>query len=99
MGLAFRKSTPRFAAEVSPIDLRRVHDEDTLAAIRAGMDEQATRPDLIYRHVWRAGDLVIRDNRATMRRATAFDDQVDRREPRRVTTLDIEQPALVTSGT
>jgi alpha-ketoglutarate-dependent 2,4-dichlorophenoxyacetate dioxygenase len=60
--------------------------------------EHATRPALVYRHVWRVGDLVIWDNRATMHRATPFDDQVDRRELRRVTTLDIEQPALVMSG-
>jgi alpha-ketoglutarate-dependent taurine dioxygenase len=35
-----------------------------------------------------AGDLVIWDNRATMHRATPFDDAKYRRELRRVTTLD-----------
>src|SRR5207237_6297472 len=30
-----------FVGEASRIELRRVHDEDTLAAIRAGMDEYA----------------------------------------------------------
>jgi len=39
--LNFRKLHPRFVAEVSPIDLRRVHDAATLADIRAGMDEYA----------------------------------------------------------
>ena len=41
MGLSFRKLHPHFVAEVSPIDLRRVHDAATLAEIRAGMDEYA----------------------------------------------------------
>jgi alpha-ketoglutarate-dependent 2,4-dichlorophenoxyacetate dioxygenase len=39
--LSFRKLHPHFVGEVSPIDLRRVHDAATLAAIRAGMDEYA----------------------------------------------------------
>ena len=46
MALSFRKLHPCFAAEVSPIDLRRVHDADTLAEIRAGMDEYAV---LVFR--------------------------------------------------
>ena len=60
--------------------------------------EHATRPEFVYRHAWRAGDLVIWDNRATMHRARPFDDAQYRRELRRVTTLDIEQPALAASG-
>jgi alpha-ketoglutarate-dependent 2,4-dichlorophenoxyacetate dioxygenase len=52
--------------------------------------EHATRPQFVYRHVWRVGDLVIWDNRATMHRGRPFDDAVHRRELRRVTTLDIE---------
>jgi alpha-ketoglutarate-dependent 2,4-dichlorophenoxyacetate dioxygenase len=60
--------------------------------------EHATRPELVYRHQWRVGDLVIWDNRATMHRARAFDDVKYRRELRRVTTLDVEQPAGAPSG-
>ena len=60
--------------------------------------EHATRPEFVYRHQWRVGDLVIWDNRATMHRARPFDDAKYRRELRRVTTLDIEQPAGVPSG-
>ena len=55
--------------------------------------EHATRPEFVYRHQWRIGDLVIWDNRATMHRARPFDDAKYRRELRRVTTLDVEQPA------
>ncbi len=57
--------------------------------------EHATQGEFVYRHSWRVGDLVIWDNRATMHRARPFDDTKHRRELRRVTTLDIEQPAPV----
>jgi alpha-ketoglutarate-dependent 2,4-dichlorophenoxyacetate dioxygenase len=46
MTLTFRKLQPQFAAEVGPVDLRQVHDGDTLARIRAGMDEFAV---LVFR--------------------------------------------------
>ena len=52
--------------------------------------EHATRPQFVFRHAWRDGDLVIWDNRTTMHRATPFDDKKYRRELRRTTTLDIE---------
>jgi alpha-ketoglutarate-dependent 2,4-dichlorophenoxyacetate dioxygenase len=55
--------------------------------------EHATRPEFVYRHAWRVGDLVIWDNRATMHRGRPFDDARHRRELRRVTTLDVEEPA------
>jgi alpha-ketoglutarate-dependent 2,4-dichlorophenoxyacetate dioxygenase len=60
--------------------------------------EHATQPRFVYRHQWHVGDLVIWDNRATMHRARPFDDARYRRELRRVTTLDVEQPAAVTAG-
>jgi len=41
---------------------------------------------------------VIWDNRATMHRALPFDDTKYRRELRRVTTLDIAEPSLVSGG-
>ncbi len=60
--------------------------------------EHATQPRFVYRHQWRVGDLAIWDNRATMHRARPFDDAQYRRELRRVTTLDVEQPAAVPVG-
>ncbi len=60
--------------------------------------EHATQPELVYRHAWRVGDLVIWDNRATMHRARPFDDTRHRREMRRVTTLDVETPAHAASA-
>ena len=53
------------------------------------LTEHATQREFVYRHAWRVGDLVIWDNRATMHRATPYDDATDRRELRRVTTLDM----------
>src|SRR5467141_4693820 len=41
MRLTFKKLHPLFVGEASPIELRSVHDPETLAAIRAGMDEYA----------------------------------------------------------
>lgn len=65
------------------------------------LTEHATQPQFVYRHEWRVGDLVIWDNRATMHRATPYDDTTYRRELRRVTTLDIvasDQTTLIASG-
>jgi alpha-ketoglutarate-dependent 2,4-dichlorophenoxyacetate dioxygenase len=56
--------------------------------------EHATQRQFVYRHSWRVGDLVIWDNRATMHRGLPYDDSRHRRELRRVTTLDIPEPAF-----
>jgi alpha-ketoglutarate-dependent 2,4-dichlorophenoxyacetate dioxygenase len=50
--------------------------------------EHATQRDFVYRHEWRAGDLVIWDNRCTMHRGRAFDES-EVRDLRRVTTRDV----------
>jgi len=60
--------------------------------------EHATQPEFVYRHAWRVGDLVIWDNRANHAPRAPFDDAKYRRELRRVTTLDIEQPAFAAAG-
>ena len=57
--------------------------------------EHATAPEFVYRHSWRRGDFVIWDNRATMHRARPFEDTQHRREMRRVTTLDVGDPARI----
>jgi len=46
MALTFTPLHPLFAGEAGPIELRRVADADTLAAIRAGMDRHAV---LVFR--------------------------------------------------
>jgi alpha-ketoglutarate-dependent 2,4-dichlorophenoxyacetate dioxygenase len=47
----------------------------------------ATRPQFVYSHQWRIGDLVIWDNRSTMHRGRPHDDGHPR-DLRRATTLD-----------
>jgi alpha-ketoglutarate-dependent 2,4-dichlorophenoxyacetate dioxygenase len=47
----------------------------------------ATRPEFVYRHQWRIGDLVIWDNRDTMHRGRPHD-ETRPRDLRRATTLD-----------
>jgi alpha-ketoglutarate-dependent 2,4-dichlorophenoxyacetate dioxygenase len=63
MSITFRKLHPLFAAEVSPIDLRQVHDRDALKAIRAGMDEHAV--------------LVFRDQKLTIQEQLDFAQRLD----------------------
>ena len=55
--------TPVFAGEVGPIDLRKVHDRETLEAIRAGMDRYAV--------------LVFRDQRFTDQEQLDFAQRFD----------------------
>jgi alpha-ketoglutarate-dependent 2,4-dichlorophenoxyacetate dioxygenase len=47
MSLTFRRLHPYFVAEVGPIDLRQVHERETLEQLRAGMDEYAV---LVFRN-------------------------------------------------
>lgn len=42
-----------------------------------------TEPRFIYEHVWRAGDLVMWDNRATVHRGTEYDPEIEPRVVRR----------------
>ena len=49
----------------------------------------ATQPQFIYRHRWRANDVVIWDNKCTMHRGRDFDDLRWPRDARRATSLDI----------
>jgi alpha-ketoglutarate-dependent 2,4-dichlorophenoxyacetate dioxygenase len=55
--------------------------------------EHAARPEHVYRHVWKPGDTLIWDNRATMHRGRPFD-LSEPRELRRTTTLDDKAPEL-----
>lgn len=42
-------------------------------ALHDALLDHATGPDFVYRHAWRAGDLVMYDNTSTMHRREAFD--------------------------
>src|ERR1700674_3045987 len=52
----------------------------------------AIHPDLTYEHRWKAGELIVWDNRCLMHRATPFDPVTQRRVVRRCTVLG-EVPA------
>lgn len=45
--ISFKPLHATFVAEVSPLDLRQVHDPETLLALRAGMDQYGV---LVFRH-------------------------------------------------
>lgn len=49
------------------------------------LNEFATRPQFRYSHKWRAGDLVIWDNRCVLHRATPYDTQRHKRLMQRTT--------------
>jgi len=56
--------------------------------------EFATRPQFVYAHKWRVGDLVIWDNRCTLHRATPYQSSQYVRDLRRTTIIDVAQPAV-----
>ena len=47
----------------------------------------AAHPDLVWKHRWRPGELIVWDNRCTMHRATPYDPATQRRVVRRCTVL------------
>jgi alpha-ketoglutarate-dependent 2,4-dichlorophenoxyacetate dioxygenase len=55
--------------------------------------EHATQLQFVYRHVWKPGDLVIWDNRATLHRGRRWN-MDEPRELRRTTTSDIDESAV-----
>ncbi len=63
MTVSIKPLTPVFAGEVGPIDLRQVHDRESLEAIRAGMDKYAV--------------LVFRDQRFTNEEQLDFAQRFD----------------------
>lgn len=65
MDVSFKQLGPGFFAEVSPIDLRQVHDGQTLAKLRDGMDRYAV--------------LVFRDQKFTNEDQLAFAQRFDGR--------------------
>jgi alpha-ketoglutarate-dependent 2,4-dichlorophenoxyacetate dioxygenase len=62
-------------------------DEQTEVLMKE-LTSHATQRQFVYAHRWRAGDLVMWDNRCTMHRGTEFDDTRWPRDMQRVTTSD-----------
>jgi taurine dioxygenase len=55
--------------------LAKAESEDILAFVFGFLE----RPEFVYRHRWKRGDLVVWDNRCLMHRATGYDDTAERR--------------------
>ena len=56
--------------------------------------EHATQRELVYRHEWQVGDLVMWDNRSTLHRGRRYD-IAERRELRRTTIEDVPEARLM----
>jgi len=51
------------------------------------LNRHATRPEFVYRHQWRAHDILVWDNRCTMHQALGDFDETQRRHMERTTVL------------
>jgi alpha-ketoglutarate-dependent 2,4-dichlorophenoxyacetate dioxygenase len=67
--------------------------EDEGYTIIRELIEHATQPQFVYAHKWRAGDLVMWDNRASLHRGRPWDGQRYRRVMRRTTVAGPETVA------
>ncbi|MCP5155306.1 MAG: TauD/TfdA family dioxygenase [Ectothiorhodospiraceae bacterium] len=65
------------------------YDEARGRALIADLMARATRPEHVYRHRWRPGDLVIWDNRAVLHRGQGFDPDRYRRKLHRTTVAGL----------
>jgi alpha-ketoglutarate-dependent taurine dioxygenase len=59
--------------------------EEEGAALVTFVQEFSIRPEFTYGHKWRAGDIILWDNRSAMHRATAYDSSIYRRLMHRTT--------------
>lgn len=95
--LSRRSATPQYLVQTHPSSGRKSlylasHASHVIGwplekgrALLRELTGHATQPQFVYAHKWRAGDLVIWDNRCTMHRATPFGDLSERRDLRRTT--------------
>ncbi len=79
--------TGRRALFVNPGFTRRIAGmtEEESRALLDFLFAHSTRPEMVYRHRWRRGDVVLWDNRCTMHRAVADYDMTERRHMHRTT--------------
>lgn len=82
----------RLMAE-SLVGLERAESEALLARLFDHME----KPDFVYRHVWRKGDVVLWDNLATVHARTDFD-PAERRQLRRIAIAGIRPAAYRTAA-
>jgi alpha-ketoglutarate-dependent 2,4-dichlorophenoxyacetate dioxygenase len=67
-------------------------ETDEARALLRDLLERATRPELVYTHAWRSGDLVMWDNRCTLHRGRPWDESAHRRVMHRTTVAGQEPP-------
>ena len=67
-------------------------------ALLEELTEFATRPQFVYAHQWRLGDLVIWDNRCTLHRATPYESTTHVRDLRRTTIIDTQHAPVVSAS-
>ena len=75
---------PRLAAHAMRIEGMEIPEGRILPR---DLMEHAVQPRFVHTHRWRAGDMVMCDNRRTMHRACAYDPS-EVREPRRTTVME-----------
>ncbi|UYN94158.1 MAG: TauD/TfdA family dioxygenase [Enhydrobacter sp.] len=63
--------------------------DDEARTLLDELTAHATQRQFVYGHRWRVKDLVMWDNRCTMHRGLAFDDQRYKRDMRRATVSDV----------
>jgi alpha-ketoglutarate-dependent taurine dioxygenase len=81
MGLETRPLHPLFGVACEVLGM----PTDEAPALLRDLLEQATRPELVYTHRWRPGDLVMWDNRCTLHRGRLWDESRYRRVMHRTT--------------
>ena len=69
---------------------------EAMALVR-DLAEHATQREFVYQHRWTVHDLVVWDNRCTMHRGRAYEDQAYPRDMRRATVSDAA-PTLAQAG-
>jgi alpha-ketoglutarate-dependent taurine dioxygenase len=57
-------------------------DADESRALIDDLNERATRPDRVYRHIWSEGDTIMWDNRGVLHRVMPYDPNSHRRHHR-----------------
>lgn len=67
-------------------------DVDEGRSLLAAITDKLADHDVVYEHVWQAGDLVIWDNRSTLHRLMPYDIANDRRVMQRITVAGTEAP-------
>jgi taurine dioxygenase len=68
-------------------------DYEAGRALIEAVNAEAVHPSRVYRHRWRAGDLIVWDNRCLLHRATEYDESRVRRVMRRCTVIgEVPQP-------